>query len=460
MISSYEDTIAGIATAPGEAGIAVIRVSGNEALSVTEQIFTARNGTPLKKIKNRVMTYGWIEKKGSQLDEVLLCIMRAPQSFTAEDVVEIHCHGGIYLTRMILNLVLEAGARMANPGEFTQRAFLNGRIDLTQAEATNDIIRARSLMELEMVVNQLKGRLYGRITSVKAGIAWILALVNADIDFPEEDQVFANQTQIQEKMAAVQSDLAWLINSADRGMKIREGYRIVLTGRPNVGKSSILNGLLEESRAIVNQLPGTTRDTIEETCTIGGIPASLIDTAGIHDTLDSIEQEGISRALAAIEKSDLVLWVIDMTDPSFEDPLEGRADLSGIPKMVVLNKNDLYDGDDFILPQTAAGFDHLTISAKSNADIERLRQRIFKQISGQKELRTEETLLTNLRQKKAAEKAMACLLQAQETLTASLGPELLAIDLSQTLQALGEIVGETTPDDMLNEIFSSFCIGK
>lgn len=460
MINTHEDTIAGIATAPGEAGVAIIRISGDRAVTVAERIFSSKNNIPLKDQKNRMMAYGWIEKEGTQLDEVLLCIMRKPHSFTAEDVVEIHCHGGIYLSRIILNLVLDAGARLANPGEFTQRAFLNGRIDLTQAEATNDIIRAKSLLELDMVVNQLKGKLYERISAIKEGIAWILALVNADIDFPEEDQVFAHQEQVQEKLATIKTDLIRLIGSAERGIKIREGYRIVLTGKPNVGKSSILNGLLEESRAIVNQMPGTTRDTIEESCTIGGIPAALIDTAGIHETSDSIEQEGITRALAAVEKADLILWVIDMVDPSFENPLEGRANLSGIPTIVVLNKNDLFRSKSFQVPQEFADLDQLTISAKADEDIEKLRQIIYRQISGQGKSLSEETLLTNLRQKKSAENALKCLDQARQTMEQGAGQELLAIDLTQTLQALGEIVGETTPDDMLNEIFSRFCIGK
>lgn len=460
MISSHDDTIAGIATAPGEAGIAIIRISGDQALTVADLVFNAKNGVPTGQLKNRMMTFGWVEKEGNQLDEVLLCVMRKPHSFTAEDVVEIHCHGGIYLSRIILNLVLEAGARLANPGEFTQRAFLNGRIDLTQAEATNDIIQAKSLMELDMVVNQLKGKLYHRITEIRKAISWILALVNADIDFPEEDQVFAHQEEIREKLKMVETDLVKLIGSADRGMKIREGYRIVLTGKPNVGKSSILNGLLEESRAIVTQMPGTTRDTIEESFTIGGIPVSLIDTAGIHDTEDRIEQEGINRALAAIEQADLVLWVIDMVNPSFDNPLEGRANLTGIPGIIILNKRDLYGSDTFQLPNKLTGSENITISAKAEADMERLRQTIFRQISGEAGTLIEETLLTNLRQKKSAENALERLTQARKTMEQNIGQELLAIDLTQVLQALGDIVGETTPDDMLNQIFSQFCIGK
>lgn len=460
MISNHQDTIAGIATAFGEAGVSIIRISGDQALSMAEKIFKAKSGSPLQLIRNRILTYGWIESEGHPLDEVLLCIMRKPHSFTAEDIVELHCHGGVYLTQVILNLVLDAGARLADPGEFTQRAFLNGRIDLTQAEATNDLIRAKSLPELELVINQLKGKLFQRIAQIKEQIIWVLALVNADIDFPEEDQIFAHRDQIDEKLTTAQSDLVKLIGSADTGIKIREGYKIVLTGKPNVGKSSILNGLLDESRAIVNQLPGTTRDTIEESCTIGGIPASLIDTAGIQPTTDVIEQEGISRALAAVEKADLILWVIDMVHPSFEDHLNKKVDLSAVPTIIVLNKRDLYGPDSFLMPEFLTDSRHITISALLDDDIKRLRNEIHQQISGQDQKLPEETMLTNLRQKKAAETALKHLNNAIDSLKKGFGQELLAVDLSQTLQTLGEIVGETTPDDMLNQIFSEFCIGK
>ncbi len=460
MISNHEDTIAGIATAFGEAGVSIIRISGDMALAFAETVFRSKNGNPLKAIRNRILTYGWIENKGHPLDEVLLCIMRKPHSYTAEDVVEIHCHGGVYLTQIVLNLVLDAGARMANPGEFTQRAFLNGRIDLTQAEATNDLIQAKSLLELDLVINQLKGKLFQRISALKDQITWVLALVNADIDFPEEDQVFAQRDLVDKKLSTARSDLEKLIGSADTGIKIREGYKIVLTGKPNVGKSSILNGLLEESRAIVSQLPGTTRDTIEESCTIGGIPASLIDTAGIQLTTDPVEQEGISRALAAIEKADLILWVIDMTNPSFENQLENKVDLSAVPTIVVLNKRDLYGPDPFTIPEFLTNQKCITLSAIQENDITRLRDEIYLQISGQGQRLAEETMLTNLRQKKAAETALIFLKNAINSLNKGFGQELLAVDLSQTLQALGDIVGETTPDEMLEQIFSQFCIGK
>lgn len=460
MITSFEDTIAGIATAPGEAGISIIRLSGDSAVSIANKIFRAKNYRNVFAIKSRCFTYGWIEKNHKTIDEVLLCIMRKPASFTAEDVVEIHCHGGIFITQTILELVLKAGARLANPGEFTQRAFVNGRIDLTQAEATNDLIRARSALALDLVVNQLKGKIYQKISLIKDKISWILALINAGIDFPEDDVVFANLDQIKDKLNSAGHELNKLIASADRGIKIREGYKIVLIGKPNVGKSSILNGILEEPRAIVHQIPGTTRDIIEESCLIQGIPVSLVDTAGIHNTSDLIEKEGIARAISELTKADLVLWIIDMTKPSFEMEKTCEQVIPSIPLLMVLNKRDLFQGSNIQIPAPWQRTETITISALSEQDIQELKKAIFKFVAGGQENLSEETMLTNLRQKKSAEKAYAALNNARNSLDKGLGEEFLAVDLSQTLQALGEIVGETTPDNLLDQIFSQFCIGK
>lgn len=457
---SYNDTIAGIATAPGEAGIGIIRISGDDAISIASMLFRSNSGVPVQELTSRKMVYGWIESQDQVLDEVLLCVMRKPASFTAEDVVEIHCHGGNFLLNTLLTVVLENGARLARPGEFTQRAFLNGRIDLTQAEAINDIIQTQSRLGLNMVINQLKGRLYDKISAIQEEIAWVLALVNAGIDFPEEDTVFTSLDQVIAKIKKVEAELRHLIRSADTGIKIREGYKIVLAGKPNVGKSRILNGLLEESRAIVNQTPGTTRDTIEESCAIHGIPVSLIDTAGIHDTADEIEKEGIQRALTAIERSDLILWVIDNSNPSFEIRLASLVDIEGIPMILVLNKRDLQPEPIAPLPESLAHHDQITISALENDDIDRLRHKIYDFITGSKEQWVEETMLTNLRQKVAAQEALDLLRKTQESIEAGIGEELIAVDLNQVLRALGEIVGETTPDDMLNKIFAEFCIGK
>lgn len=460
MATQFNDTIAGIATAPGEAGISVIRLSGDRSLSIVGEIFKSKSSLSIHQLKNRYMHYGWIEISGKTIDEVLLCVMRKPHSFTVEDVVEIHCHGGSFITNTILNHIIDLGARLSSPGEFTQRAFLNGRIDLTQAEATNDMIKTTGLLGLNMVVNQLKGKLFEKIESIKAQISWILALVNAGIDFPEEDTVFTNQKEIEQKLTLAENELKRLIRSADTGIKIREGYKIVLAGKPNVGKSKILNGLLEESRSIVNQTPGTTRDTIEESCSIHGIPASIIDTAGIHETADEIEREGIKRAFDAIKKADLILWVIDIDNPSYEIKLAEVVDISSIPILIVLNKKDLHPNMNPEMPNPWKDKDRILISALEDQDIERLREKIFDFISGKKGQWVEETMLTNLRQKKAAENALDALMNAKGSFNENLGDELFSVDLTQVLALLGEVVGETTPDDMLNSIFDEFCIGK
>ncbi|MBU2509898.1 tRNA uridine-5-carboxymethylaminomethyl(34) synthesis GTPase MnmE [bacterium] len=460
MIPDFNDTIAGIATAPGEAGISIIRISGEKAISIAGQIFKSKRHHSISDIKDRTLTYGWIEIDNTSVDEVLLCIMKKPHSFTVEDVVEVHCHGGSFITNRILNAVLNRGARLANAGEFTQRAFLNGRIDLTQAEATNDMIKAQSDLNLNMVVNQLKGKLYEKISTIKEEVSWILSLVNAGIDFPEEDTVFSNINQIRDRIRTIEHELKRLIHSADTGIKIREGYKIVLAGKPNVGKSKILNGLLEESRSIVNQAPGTTRDTIEESCSIHGIPASLIDTAGIHETGDEVEREGIERAFVAIKKADLILWVIDLANPSFTIELADIVDISNIPILLVLNKRDLVNSSSITIPDQWQNNDQIVISALKEEDIDHLRKKIFDFISGRKGRLVEETMLTNIRQKLSAQNALETLYKAKESLESGIGEELLAIDLTQMLSALGEIVGETTPDDMLNKIFEEFCIGK
>ncbi len=460
MLPDYNDTIVGVATAPGEAGVSIIRISGDESQSIIRQIFKTKKNTHISELENRKLTYGWIELDGHTLDEVLVCVMRKPNSFTVEDVVEVHCHGGSFITNSILKAILDRGARLANAGEFTQRAFLNGRIDLTQAEATNDMIKAQSSLNLDMVVNQLKGKLYERIEGIKEDVSWILSLVNAGIDFPEEDTVFSSIDQIRGRISSIESELKRLIRSAETGIKVREGYKIVLAGKPNVGKSRILNGLLEESRSIVNQTPGTTRDTIEESCSIHGIPASLIDTAGIHETADEIEKEGIERAFSAIQKADLILWVIDLANPSFEIKLAEFVDISNVPILLVLNKQDLVNAESVEIPSQWESNDRISISALVDEDIDLLRKKIFEFISGSKGRLIEDTMLTNIRQKLSAEAALESLYKSKDSLESGIGDELLAVDLTQTLTALGEIVGETTPDDMLNKIFEEFCIGK
>lgn len=459
MIPDCNETIVGIATAPGGAGIGIVRLSGRDSFAIAARFFRPKNFDTLFEQRDRTMTYGWIEDGNLTLDEVLVCTMRKPHSFTAEDVVEIQCHGGGFVVRSILEVAIRCGARLARPGEFTQRAFLNGRIDLTRAEATNDLIGAKTGLGLDLAVNQLKGRLYERIAALKEEIGWTLSLINAEIDFPEEDIVFAHSDEIAAKLRSVEAEIRELVASADIGIAVREGCKVVLAGEPNVGKSSILNGLLKQERSIVTQIPGTTRDTIEEYCSIGGIPVSLTDTAGIRQTEDFLEREGIGRTYAAIRKADLIVWVIDVTKPMDSVELPAELASSDLPILTVFNKKDCLDGG-FVLPDRWKGGRYAVISALEKEGIAELRDLLHTCISGGGDTKTEDAVLTNLRQKAAAAKALSAVERARKSMEEGLGEEYLSVDLSDALNALGDIVGETTPDEMLNRVFADFCIGK
>ncbi|MGK0288840.1 MAG: tRNA modification GTPase [bacterium] len=458
MALNVEDTIAGIATAPGEAGIGIIRVSGNQAFSIVDQIFQSKKERKVQDQKAYTIAYGWIYENKQLLDEVLVSVMRAPHSFTAENVVEINTHGGSLITQTILDLLLKRGARLANPGEFTQRAFINGRIDLTQAEAIHDLIQAKTLKGINQAVNQLKGKLFEKIQDLKKSASWVLALINASIDFPEEDVIFTNQKEVKERLQFVREELQRLIQTATTGRIIREGYRVILVGEPNVGKSSIMNCLLKEKRSIVTHLPGTTRDIIEEYVNINGIPVSITDTAGIRETKDLIEQIGIERAHSALEKADLILWIIDSSDPAFKKPYQEIN--PHCSTLMVFNKNDLKHISTEEIPEEVRSFSSISINAQSDEEVDLLRKEIFHFATQNTDSISESTTLTNLRQKNAAENALETVKEAENALEQGFGEEYLAVDLTRVLDHLGNIVGETTPDDMLNQIFSNFCIGK
>ena len=459
MIPDCNETIVGIATVPGKSGIGIIRLSGKDSFAITAKFFRPKKYDTLFDQNNRTLTYGWIEDRNLTLDEVLVCTMRNPHSFTAEDVVEIQCHGGSFVMQRILAVAVKHGARLAQPGEFTHRAFINGRIDLTQAEATNDLINAKTGLGLNLAINQLKGKLYQKIAALKEDISWILSLINAEIDFPEEDVFFIHSDAIREKLQSVEVEIQELIASADIGIMIREGYKIVLAGTPNVGKSTILNGLLNQERSIVTQIPGTTRDTIEESCSIKGIPVLLTDTAGIHQTEDVVEKEGINRTYVAAQQADLIIWVIDVTN--FMETVEMSEELTSlnIPILKVFNKKDCLDRN-FVLSDRWKNDRYILISAIEKEGIAKLRDFIYTCISGKRDHIPEDSILTNLRQKIAATNTLSAVKQALKSIDKGLGEEYLSVDLSDALNMLGDIVGETTPDEMLHQIFANFCIGK
>ncbi len=458
-----EDTIVAIATPPGVGGVGIVRLSGPRAVAIADALFRPGGGKPenrLSRVESHRMVYGWIENEEGPLDEVLAVVMRAPRSYTREDVVEVHCHGGMLILTTVLQMAVGLGARMAEAGEFTMRAFLNGRVDLTQAEAVGDIVRGRTALGLRVSADQLRGRLYEEIKALSGQVARMAALVAAGIDFPEEDVVFAHRDDIARELDGVLEKLAGLLAGAGRGRIIREGVAVAIVGRPNVGKSSLLNRLLRENRAIVTEVPGTTRDTVEEMVDMGGLMLRLVDTAGIRHTADRLELEGIARSRAAMARADLVLLVLDGAEPLGGEDWMLVEETGKQASVVAVNKMDLLEGAPPGWIAELKDRKSVLVSAVTGEGLEALEAWILDWALGGDRPVFEDALITNLRQENAAREAAGAIRTAREALEAGLGDELLAIDLERGLAALGAIVGETTADDLLNSIFAEFCIGK
>lgn len=455
----YDDTIVAIATPPGEGGLAVIRISGPEARAVAAKIFRPARPGPLRPYRLR---YGHVVDPASQavLDEALAAFMAAPRSFTREDVVELSCHGGALPAQSVLGAALAAGARLARPGEFTMRAFLNGRIDLSQAEATLDVIRARTAAGLALAQAQLGGWLAREVRAARAALLECLAYVTVVVDFPE-DEVEPQDIgpQLRTGLAAVERLLA----GAEQGIVYRQGARAALVGRPNVGKSSLLNALLRADRAIVTPVPGTTRDTLEETANLQGIPVVLIDTAGIHESADPVERLGVERSRAALQNADLALLVFDAQAPVGPGDLAIAGLTREKPTILVWNKLDTPGQT----PPTAPDLGHPRLlatvgaSALSGAGVDDLAAAVAQTLLGQAPAAAGEAhLVSSPRHRDALRRAAEHLGAAAAAWQAGLPADLLAGDLTAALNALGEITGETVGDDLLDLIFSRFCIGK
>lgn len=455
------DTIAAIATALGEASIAVVRVSGPEAVERVAPLF--RSKADLRGVPSHTVHYGWIcdPETGERIDEVLVTVMRAPRSYTAEDVVEISTHGGIIAVQAVLRAVLKQGVRLAEPGEFTKRAFLNGRIDLAQAEAVIDLIRSRSEKAFRVARRQAEGALSARIRKLRRKLVELLAHVEVNIDYPEHDVPQVTAEMVSRVCGEALREVKELLRRAAEGKILREGIVTAIVGRPNAGKSSLLNALARENRAIVTDIPGTTRDIVEESVTLGGIPIRLLDTAGIRETADVVERIGVERSRQALHEADLILLVIPHDEPLHEEDRRLLADLAERPAIVVVNKIDLpgrLETDEVV--RLAGGKPVVHVSAKEETGLDRLEQAVQELFFGGAIESEDPTYVSNTRHIALLERAAASLQDAIGAAEAGMPVDLLQIDIAAAWEALGEIVGEAVGESLIDQIFSQFCLGK
>lgn len=447
------ETIAAIATPPGEGGVAIIRISGNQALDIAETVFSK----PIRHLATHTAHFGHIRNhEGRRIDDVLLLLMLGQRSFTGEDTVEVHCHGGSMMTRRVLEVIIQAGARAALPGEFSFKSFINGKIDLSQAEAIQELICAKNDRALDAATQQLQGALSKKIMGFQQQLTTIAAILEAWVDFPEEGLEFATMEEICDELKATISDMLKLADTFHDGRLLKEGISLCLIGSPNVGKSSLMNALLDKERAIVSQTPGTTRDILEDHVRFNGVNLRLIDTAGIRDSDEAIEQEGIRRTRETMKQADLILLVFDATQ---ELTTSDQELLQQVPKkktLLVWNKIDLpYQK----LPEL--DFPHqVTISAKHKQGIDDLKAKVDKIIWEDGPPLHDEILITNLRHKENLQEAIMASQRVVDGLKGDISPEFLSIDMRQCLGALGKIIGVNITEDILSAIFSKFCIGK
>lgn len=481
--SVQTDTIAAIATAMSDSGIGIIRVSGEDAVNIVDQIYrNAKNEKVLTKYDSHTIHYGFIVREdGTVLDEVMVSIMKAPRSYTAEDTVEINCHGGILMMRKILELVVQAGARVAEPGEFTKRAFLNGRIDLSEAEAVMDIIHAKNEFVLQSSVKQLKGSVSDMIKEIRESIISEIAFIEAALDDPEHFDLEAegyNEVLLQ-RVVIIEREIRKLIDSAEDGRILKEGIQTVIVGKPNAGKSSLLNVLVGEERAIVTDIAGTTRDILEETISIDGIMFRILDTAGIRSTEDVVEKIGVDRARNAVEEADLILYVVDSSVPFDENDESILEMIEGKNTIVLLNKSDLTAAvtEDNVrlvvskITKADSGQDQsnsdtinvnriIKTSMKDKNGIELFLKTVKEMFFHGDIIYNDEVYITNARHKEALQDAYDSLLQVHKSIADRMPEDFYTIDLMSAYEKLGLIIGESVEDDLVNEIFSKFCMGK
>ena len=456
-----KDTIAAIATGMTNAGIGIIRISGEDAIAVADKVFRAKN--PDKKLamtKSYSALFGNICDGDCVLDEAICLVMRAPNSYTTEDVVEVQCHGGIVMLRKILELILNSGARAAEPGEFTKRAFLGGRIDITQAESVMDMIHAKNELAARSSISQLKGSLSNRVKEIRSLLLNQIAFIESALDDPENYSLDGYSEQLKEKLEEIIKEIRHLIDTAEEGKMIKEGIRTVILGKPNAGKSSLLNALLGENRAIVTDIAGTTRDTLEEDVMIHGIPLKIVDTAGIHETVDIVEKIGVDKARESVEEADLVLYVVDGNKPLDADDTQIIGLLEGKKAIIVMNKIDIEQVVDKMWITSKINAPVVEISAKTGEGMEELYGIIKDMFFHGKLSMNDEVYITNLRHKQALAEAEQSLKQVLSSIDRNMPEDFLSIDLMAAYEQLGTILGESLDDDLANEIFDKFCMGK
>jgi tRNA modification GTPase len=456
-----DDTIAAIATPVGQGGIGIVRLSGPDAVAIADRIFRSKKNEKPSRAASHKMLYGYIVDPADErvVDEVLLAIMHAPNSYTREDVVEINCHGSMVSVRQILEIALRQGARVAEPGEFTKRAFLHGRINLSQAEAVLDIINAKTEESMRIASEQLQGGLTEKLSEIREQLIEITAFVEAHIDFPEDEIETTSKKEIEKKLSHVSTEIRRLSDTFNEARFFREGLSIAIVGRPNVGKSSLLNALVQKDRAIVTDLPGTTRDLIEDYLNINGLPIRIMDTAGIRSSDEIIEQEGIRRSIQAVEHADFIVAMFDGSEPFRQEDHDLLDIIRDKNVVMVISKADL--PQKISLANSAAeGKQCICLSAVTGDGIERLKSVVFESnLHGWKEER-EGVVVTNIRHKAALDRAAEALAMASGLLSGNNPLELFSIEVREGLDRIGEITGTITTDEILQKIFSSFCIGK
>jgi len=458
-----DDTIAAIATAYGEGGIGIVRLSGEEAKNILDKIFVPRKNQYRESIVNKRLYYGHIvdPNKEQVVDEVLAVYMKAPSTYTAEDVVEIYCHGSVVALRKILALALRNGARLAERGEFTKRAFLNGRIDLSQAEAVIDLVRAKTDKTFDVALSQMEGALSGRVAEIRDALTDLLVEITVNLDYPDEDIEIMTYRKLIESTSAISDMIGKLLSTAGTGRIIREGLNVAIIGKPNVGKSSLMNALLRESRAIVTEIPGTTRDTIEEEISIRDIPVKITDTAGIRETEDKIEKIGIEKSKESFNRADLIIFIVDGSSPLTREDREIISKLTGRKVIILVNKTDLglaVEEDELIAALPHARL--IRASIKNNKGIEDLEQEIAGMVYGGQVKQEESLLVTNVRHIDLLERAKSAIDDARGMAEQSEALDFIEVDVRRCWELLGEIIGESVAEDIIDKVFERFCLGK